>query len=117
VELAGYRSRELYATAIPGSSGIRTIVVRAESGGLDRLRELARSVTALSRAVFVGALAEPPTVLVATSEDSAIDAGAALKQALGEVGGRGGGNQRMAQGSTPAPALETVMRALETLGR
>jgi alanyl-tRNA synthetase len=114
-ELAGYRSRELYAAAVPGPSGIRTIVVRAEAGGLDRLRGLARSVTALPGAVFVGAIAEPPTVLVATSEDSGIDAGAALKRAVGEVGGRGGGNQRMAQGS--APALEPVMRALEALGR
>jgi alanyl-tRNA synthetase len=74
-------------------------------------------VTALPRAVFVGAIGDPPTVLLATSEDSGIDAGAALKQALGEVGGRGGGNQRVAQGSAPAAALEAVIRALEPPGR
>ncbi len=116
-ELDRYRSRELYEAATQGPSGIRTIVVRAEPGGLDRLKSLARSVTALPGAVFIGAIVEPPTALLATSEDSGIDAGTALKRALGEVGGRGGGNQRMAQGSVPAPALEAVLRGLEPLGR
>ena len=116
-ELDRYRGRELYEAAAPAATGLRTIVVRGEIGGLDRVRGLARSVTALPRAVFVGAIAEPPTVLLATSDDSGIDAGSALKRALGEVGGRGGGNQRMAQGSAPAAALEAVIRALEPLGR
>jgi alanyl-tRNA synthetase len=65
----------------------------------------------------VGTLEQPPTVLLATSESSSVDAGAELKRALGEVGGRGGGNQRLAQGSAPAPALEAVVRTLETLER
>jgi alanyl-tRNA synthetase len=112
-----YRARELYEAAATGASGLRTVVLRGDTGGLDRLRGLARSVTALPRAVFVGAIVEPPTVLLATSEDSGIDAGMALKRALGEVGGRGGGNQRIAQGSTPAPALEALIQALEPLGR
>jgi hypothetical protein len=56
-------------------------------------------------------------VLLATSEDSGIDAGMALKHALGQVGGRGGGNQRIAQGSAPAPALEALIQVLEPLGR
>jgi alanyl-tRNA synthetase len=115
-ELDRYRARELYEAATPGGSGLRTVVVRGGTGGLDRLRGLARSVTALPGAVFVGAIGDPPTVLLATSEDSGIDAGAALKQALGEVGGRGGGNQRVAQGSAPAAALEAVIRALEPPG-
>ena len=116
-ELDRYRSRELYEAATQGPSGLRTIVVRAEPGGLDRLKSLGRSVTALPGAVFIGAIVEPPTVLLATSEDSGIDAGTELKRALVEVGGRGGGNQRMAQGSVPAPALEAVLRVLEPLGR
>ncbi len=116
-ELDRYRGRELYEAAATGASGLRTVVVRGDTGGLDRLRGLARSVTALPRAVFVGAIVEPPTVLLATSEDSGIDAGTALKRALGEVGGRGGGNQRIAQGSAPAPALEALIQALQPLGR
>ncbi len=116
-ELDGYRSRELYAVAAPSASGIRTIVVRAEPGGVDRLRGLARAVTGLPRAVFLGMIADPAAVLLATSEDSGIDAGAELKRALGQVGGRGGGNARVAQGSAPGPALEAVIEQLQLLGR
>jgi alanyl-tRNA synthetase len=116
-ELDRYRARELYEASIARPSGLRMVVVRNEPGGLERLRGLARSVSALAGAVFVGTLEQPPTVLLATSESSSVDAGAELKRALGEVGGRGGGNQRLAQGSAPAPALEAVVRTLETLGR
>jgi alanyl-tRNA synthetase len=49
-------------------------------------------------------------VLFAVSEDSGIDAGKALKAALAEAGGRGGGNARIAQGSVPdAAQLEQVL--------
>ena len=115
-ELDGYRARELYAAAEPGASGIRTVAVRSEPGGIDRLRGLARAVSSLSRGLFVGTMLDPPSVLLASSEDSGIDAGAELKRALGEVGGRGGGNARLAQGSAPGPALEKVMQALLALG-
>ena len=56
-------------------------------------------------------LAEPPSVLLATSADSGIDAGQILKAALQAVGGRGGGTARMAQGSVPdAAALAAFWR-------
>jgi alanyl-tRNA synthetase len=43
--------------------------------------------------------------LLATSADAGVDAGQKLKAALAEVGGRGGGTARMAQGSVPDAAL------------
>jgi len=47
---------------------------------------------------------------LAVSEDSGIDAGKALKAAIAKVGGRGGGNARIAQGSVPdAAQLEQVV--------
>jgi alanyl-tRNA synthetase len=55
--------------------------------------------------VFVGVLEDPPSVLLATSADSGLDAGKILKAALTDAGGRGGGSQRMAQGSVPAKDL------------
>ncbi|HUO32881.1 MAG TPA: DHHA1 domain-containing protein, partial [Bryobacteraceae bacterium] len=56
----------------------------------------------------------PPAVLLAASEDSGIDAGKLLKAALTAAGGRGGGNQRTAQGSLPSrEALEHVLGALK----
>jgi alanyl-tRNA synthetase len=56
---------------------------------------------------------EPPSVLLAASEDAGLDAGKALKAAVTEAGGRGGGNARIAQGSvTDARALEKVVERL-----
>jgi alanyl-tRNA synthetase len=116
-QLDGYRARELYGAAEPGASHLRTVIVRAEPGGIERLRGLARAVTSLPRAIFVGATADSVAVVLATSDDSGIDAGRELKAVLQENGGRGGGNARLAQGSVPSTALERVMRSLAALGR
>jgi alanyl-tRNA synthetase len=48
---------------------------------------------------FIATLSDPPTVFVAAGPDSGWDAGAVLKAALAEVGGRGGGSARAAQGT------------------
>ena len=57
----------------------------------------------------------PPTVLIATSADSGVDAGAVLKTALAATGGRGGGSPRLAQGTAPEESLEGVVTALTAL--
>ena len=52
-------------------------------------------------------------LLLAASEDAGIDAGMALKAAVTEAGGRGGGNARVAQGSvTEQAALEKVVEKI-----
>lgn len=99
VELAAFEGRELYTATAPGGDGLRRHTRRLERGGLEELRALAQSFTAQPKAVFVAALNDPPSVLLAASADSAIDAGKVLKAALAEAGGRGGGNARIAQGS------------------
>jgi alanyl-tRNA synthetase len=109
--LARYRARELYDAA-PGGAP-RRIVVREEKGPIDRLRPLAQAVAGMPGALFVGWTADPPALLVATSADSGWDAGAALKSALQAVGGRGGGNARLAQGT--APSVAAVEQAVATL--
>jgi len=110
LELAAYQGRELYAAAAPGADGVRRISRRAARGSLEELRALAQNFTAQPRAVFLAALNDPPSVLLAASEDAGIDAGQVLKAALSEAGGRGGGTPRMAQGSVPnAAALEKVL--------
>ena len=102
-ELAGYRGRELYAATAPAADGVRRIIERLASGSLEDLRPLAQSFTASPAAVFVAVIESPPSVLLAVSEDSGINAGAVLKAALARAGGRGGGTPRMAQGSVPSP--------------
>jgi alanyl-tRNA synthetase len=61
----------------------------------------------------VGWTSDPPALIVAASADSGLDAGRVLKSSLERVGGRGGGNQRVGQGTAPsASALEEAVAAI-----
>jgi alanyl-tRNA synthetase len=111
--LASYRGKELYGATAPGLDGMRRIARHDERGSLEELRAVAQSFTAQPKAVFLAAFDDPPSVLLAVSEDAGIDAGKALKAALAEAGGRGGGTARMAQGSVASKeALEKVLGKL-----
>jgi alanyl-tRNA synthetase len=110
LELAAYRGRELYEAETPAPDGVRRITRR---GSLEDLRAIAQSFTAQPKAIFLAALDDPPSVLLAASADAGIDCGKALKAALAEAGGRGGGSARMAQGSVPdRAALDGVLAKL-----
>ena len=114
-DLAQYRGRELYSATVPDEAGVRRVLRRQPSGNLEDMRAIAQSFTAQAKAVFVAALDEPPALLLAVSADSGVDAGKVLKAALTQAGGRGGGNQRMAQGSLPSrEALEQVLDQIRT---
>jgi alanyl-tRNA synthetase len=113
LDLAAYRGRELYDRTAPGPDGVRRAAERLDRGSLEELRALAQNFTAQGKAVFLASLADPPSVLLATSADSGVDAGQLVKAALTAAGGRGGGNARMAQGSAPsAEALAAVLDKL-----
>jgi alanyl-tRNA synthetase len=110
--LAKYRAVELHAATTPNADGIRVVVERLTSGA-DSARSLALAISGLSRAVFVGASHSPPSILLATSADSGVDAGKTLRPILEGVGGRGGGSPRLAQGSAPsAEAVDQVVALL-----
>ena len=86
---------------------------RHESGAIEALRGLAQAYCALPKAVLVAAVDDPPSVLLAASDDSGVDAGRVLKAALATVGGRGGGSPRLAQGTVPGVAeVGTVVDVL-----
>ncbi len=116
-ELASFRLRARYDAAAPNASGVRAVVVR-DAASMDELRDLAQASFALPRVVVVGALATPPSVLLAASEDSGLDAGKWLKEQLAAAGGRGGGSPRLAQGSVPnsAAADDVVNRLVAHVG-
>jgi len=113
LDLAVYQGKELYDATPPAPDGIRRVVRRAAEGSLEDLRAIAQSFTARPQAVFIAALRQPPSVLLAVSADSPADAGKVLKAALTAAGGRGGGAARLAQGSVPDPAL--LDRVLEDI--
>jgi alanyl-tRNA synthetase len=109
-ELNSYLGAALVAAATPGAGGRRFIVHRPAAGTVESLRGLANVVTSHAGTVFVGALPTPPTVLLASSPDSGVDAAALLKPILTALGGRGGGQTRQAQGTVPgAPEIETAL--------
>jgi alanyl-tRNA synthetase len=108
-----YRARELYGAVPPDASGIRRAILRQPDGSLNELRGLAQAYAALPGAVFVAMLEQPPSILLAASPDSGINAGAVLKGLLDASGGRGGGSATLAQGTLPgAGELEKVLLSL-----
>jgi alanyl-tRNA synthetase len=115
-ELAAYRARERYDAAMADANGVRTIVLR-DAATMDDAKAVAQAALGLSKVVVVGAIAAPPSVLVAAAEDSGVDAGKLLKTALAAVNGRGGGSPRLAQGSVPdAGALDRAVQLLVDRG-
>ena len=111
-ELAPFRVRDLYDRATVHADGTRTIVIR-DAASMDELRTIAQGAFGFPRVVIVGVLRSPPSVLLAASDDSGIDAGKLLKERLAPVGGRGGGSPRMAQGGVPdGSVLEPLVAGL-----
>ncbi|HEY1760123.1 MAG TPA: alanyl-tRNA editing protein [Bryobacteraceae bacterium] len=113
-ELATREGRELHAATSPDADGLRRVTHRGPID--DAMRARAQAFTAAGSAVFLAICEDPPSLLLAASSDSGIHAGNRLKAALGAAGGRGGGNQTLAQGSVPsAEALSVVTGSLVLL--
>jgi alanyl-tRNA synthetase len=111
IELAGFHGRALYEATVPGVDGVRRVTEKGPIG--DDVRTKAQAFVAGSKAVFLAVSEEPAAVLLAASADSGINAGAALKAALAQVGGRGGGSATLAQGSVPSKeALAALVEKL-----
>jgi alanyl-tRNA synthetase len=112
-KLDAHRARELYLAAIPDATGIRRVVIREERGSLEGLRGVARAFASMPMAIFIGAAASPPALVLATSPDSGVDAVGVLKGLLAAVGGRGGGSATLAQGTVPGKQqLEQVVGSI-----
>lgn len=111
-ELARYEAAALWTACIPDSDGVRRIVVSA-SGAVKESEPLAQQLVALGFCAVVVTNAAAGAVLMATAQDTGIDAGQTLRAALQAVGGRGGGSPRLAQGAVPDPSqLHTVLAQL-----
>lgn len=106
-QLAAYHVRELRAAIVPGADGLVRIVESADA--MEGLRLRAQAASLEPRTLYFGSAGSPPALVFAASEDSGVNAGAALKAALAAAGGRGGGSPRVAQGTVPDEvALLTV---------
>jgi len=114
IELASFQGKQLYAGTAPNDAGLRVVKQRQASGAIDdELRALAQSFTGGEKAVLLAVFEQPPSLMLAVSKDSGVNAGDVLKKALAAVGGRGGGNPQIAQGSVPnAEALQSLLGVL-----
>jgi alanyl-tRNA synthetase len=111
-ELAQASGRALYVETAAGADGVRRVLRRVESLA-EESRAEAQSFTTEGPAIFLALAENPPSVLLAASKDSGVNCGEALKRLLGPVGGRGGGNATLAQGSLPSKsALQELADSL-----
>jgi alanyl-tRNA synthetase len=108
MELAQARGRQLYAETQPSSDGFRRIR-RSVPAITDELRAEAQAFTGGEKSMFVAMAAEPPSLLVAASKDSSVNAGQLVKEAVTKVGGRGGGSPTMGQGSVATRELLEIV--------
>lgn len=109
-ELAKREGAELYASTAADESGVRKATVRGAID--DAMRERAKAFVAGPKAVFLAISENPASVLLAASADSGVHAGDRVKAAVTAAGGRGGGNQGLAQGSVAAEKLDAVVSQL-----
>jgi alanyl-tRNA synthetase len=114
VELALLEGKRLYGQANPDPAGRRRHTLSQAPGLDDEIRALAQGFISGPKAVFLAISEASLSLLLACSADSGVAAGRLLKQTLDAVGGRGGGNAQLAQGSVPAKeALAGALRLLE----
>jgi alanyl-tRNA synthetase len=101
-DVARREGRELWEATATGPDGIRRVT---QPGSIDdAMRVRAQAFAAQGSAVFIAVSENPPAVLLAASADSGIHAGKLVQAAVTAAGGRGGGNQALAQGSVPSNA-------------
>jgi alanyl-tRNA synthetase len=102
MDVARREGRELWEATATSPDGIRRVT---QPGSIDdAMRVRAQAFAAQGSAVFIAVSENPPAVLLAASADSGIHAGKLVQAAVYAVGGRGGGNQALAQGSVPSNA-------------
>ena len=110
-ELAGHEASRLLEDA--ALVGDRRVVVQA-LGGWDAagLKAIASSLVAQSGVVAVLVSAgKPIAVVVARSQDAALDSSKGLRMLLDRFGGRGGGRPELAQGAGLVGTIEDILAA------
>ena len=98
-ELAGFEGQTLHSATPAGPNGIRRALRRGPIA--EETRAFANAFVSCGKAALLWLCDEPPSFMLAASKDSGLNAGAMVKQALAEAGGRGGGSPVLAQGSAP----------------
>ncbi|MFZ0730963.1 MAG: DHHA1 domain-containing protein [Candidatus Sulfotelmatobacter sp.] len=113
-ELAAAQAATLLGDA-PESNGRKLVVRTFADRDMNSLKLLAQKLTRLApNAITLLASTSPqPSLVFAQSPGQPFDMGALMKQAMSELGGRGGGSKDIAQGGLPkAEGIETALARL-----
>jgi alanyl-tRNA synthetase len=114
-ELARFEAAELFAKAVP-HDGMR--VIRGQFAGHDadyiKLLAARAAANAGTLALFASMQQEPCTVVIARGSGLEFSCGELMKNALTDLGLRGGGSPTLAQGQVPAGEVEALFRRIET---
>jgi alanyl-tRNA synthetase len=111
-ELATFQAASL-AMEVPLDNGLRLVVRAWKDRDRDYVKLLASRTAASAPStavIFFAAAADPGRVFVARGPDLGFDCGQILREALAEIGLRGGGSADLAQGDVPAEQ-EAELRA------
>ena len=97
ISSAEQRGVDAYARAETNPQGLRVVVAEVAAVS-EEVRAEAQGFTRSGRAAYLAWSAG--AVLFAVSPESGLSAGALFKEAAGQIGGRGGGGQTLAQGTS-----------------
>ncbi len=113
-EIARYEAAELLAGA-PVLDGVRIVRKQFAHHDAEYVKLLASKLAAGSAAIALLASTqqEPASVVFARSAELKFSCGELMKNALAEIGLRGGGSPTMAQGQLPHDALDSLFDRLE----
>lgn len=113
-ELAGFAGTIL-ANESPLVNGLRLVEHSWKDRDRDYVRLLASrtaAASAVTAVIFTAAESDPARVFIARSKDLAIDCGRILREALANIGLRGGGSPDLAQGDVPFEQEKGLRAAL-----
>jgi alanyl-tRNA synthetase len=99
----------LYANTRPCEDGVRRESLEVPMVD-DTARAKAQEFAGQTKAILIMAGVTHPGILIACSGDSGFNAGVILRNALAEVGGRGGGTATLAQGNISDPRVISALR-------
>lgn len=113
-ELADYHASRL-AVEVPIDGALRVVERAFRDRDPDYIKLLASRLTSAAQGavvVFTSEMADPAFIVLARSLDLSFDCGGTLKQALAELGLRGGGSPDFAQGEVPASSAAALRASL-----
>jgi alanyl-tRNA synthetase len=115
--LAGHEAARLLSEA-PSADGVRVVTKQVDGWDAPGLKAIATALAVHRNvAVVLVSSGEPVAVVVARSQDVALDASEALKALLDRFGGRGGGRPDLAQGAGLVGQADDILAVARELFR